>query len=64
MGELSGKHGLIVGVANKRSIAWSVAQAASKASPSSTSSSTKNVSRYVDTRAWRMSDVGADADVS
>jgi enoyl-[acyl-carrier protein] reductase I len=31
MGELSGKHGLIVGVANKRSIAWSVAQAVSKA---------------------------------
>jgi len=31
MDELSGKHGLIVGVANKRSIAWSVAQAASKA---------------------------------
>lgn len=31
MGDLSGKHGLIVGVANKRSIAWSVAQAASKA---------------------------------
>jgi enoyl-[acyl-carrier protein] reductase I len=28
MSDLSGKHGLIVGVANKRSIAWAIAQAA------------------------------------
>src|SRR5436190_10533452 len=28
MSVLAGKHGLIVGVANKRSIAWSIAQAA------------------------------------
>src|SRR5262247_388795 len=27
MSDLSGKHGLIVGVANKRSIAWAIAQA-------------------------------------
>jgi enoyl-[acyl-carrier protein] reductase I len=31
MPDLSGKHGLIVGVANKRSIAWAIAQAASNA---------------------------------
>lgn len=31
MADLSGKHGLIVGVANKRSIAWAIAQAASSA---------------------------------
>src|SRR6187200_1964698 len=31
MTDLSGKHGLIVGVANKRSIAWAIAQALSKA---------------------------------
>src|SRR5215213_8018627 len=31
MSELTGKHGLIVGVANKRSIAWAIAQAASAA---------------------------------
>jgi enoyl-[acyl-carrier protein] reductase I len=31
MPDLSGKHGLIVGVANKRSIAWAIAQAASSA---------------------------------
>ena len=31
MSELSGKHGLIVGVANKRSIAWAVAKAVSDA---------------------------------
>ena len=31
MADLSGKHGLIVGVANKRSIAWAIAQAASAA---------------------------------
>ncbi len=31
MADLSGKHGLIVGVANKRSIAWAVAQATAKA---------------------------------
>src|SRR5947199_10070518 len=30
-GELSGKHGLIVGVANKRSISWAIAQAAGAA---------------------------------
>src|SRR3954462_1985465 len=30
MPSLSGKHGLIVGVANKRSIAWGIAQAAAK----------------------------------
>ena len=29
--DLSGKHGLIVGVANKRSISWAIAQALSKA---------------------------------
>src|SRR3954468_6811403 len=28
MSSLTGKHGLIVGVANKRSIAWAIAQAA------------------------------------
>src|SRR6266849_4588563 len=31
MPDLSGKHGLIVGVANKRSIAWGIAQAAAAA---------------------------------
>lgn len=31
MGDLTGQHGLIVGVANKRSIAWAIAQAAAKA---------------------------------
>jgi enoyl-[acyl-carrier protein] reductase I len=31
MSELSGKHGLIVGIANKRSIAWAIAQAAAAA---------------------------------
>src|SRR5215475_323401 len=31
MSDLSGKHGLIVGVANKRSIAWAIAQAAQAA---------------------------------
>src|SRR3954451_6076782 len=31
MPDLAGKHGLIVGVANKRSIAWAIAQAASAA---------------------------------
>jgi enoyl-[acyl-carrier protein] reductase I len=31
MTDLSGKHGLIVGVANKRSISWAIAQALSKA---------------------------------
>src|SRR5262245_24582924 len=31
MSDLSGKHGLIVGVANKRSIAWAIAQAAATA---------------------------------
>jgi len=31
MSELSGKHGLIIGVANKRSIAWAVAKAVSDA---------------------------------
>jgi len=31
MFDLSGKHGLIVGVANKRSISWAIAQALSKA---------------------------------
>src|SRR5215510_6768217 len=31
MADLTGKHGLIVGVANKRSIAWAIAQAASAA---------------------------------
>ncbi|HEX5474234.1 MAG TPA: enoyl-ACP reductase [Vicinamibacterales bacterium] len=31
MASLSGKHGLIVGVANKRSIAWAIAQAAHQA---------------------------------
>ena len=28
---LTGKHGLIVGVANKRSIAWAIAEAAGRA---------------------------------
>ena len=31
MSILSGKHGLIVGVANKRSISWAIAQAAAAA---------------------------------
>ena len=31
MSDLTGKHGLIVGVANKRSIAWAIAQAAAAA---------------------------------
>jgi enoyl-[acyl-carrier protein] reductase I len=31
MTDLTGKHGLIVGVANKRSIAWAIAEAASRA---------------------------------
>ena len=31
MSDLAGKHGLIVGVANKRSIAWAIAQAAAAA---------------------------------
>ena len=31
MSDLSGKHGLVVGVANKRSIAWAIAQAADRA---------------------------------
>src|SRR5205823_8341534 len=31
MSDLAGKHGLIVGVANKRSISWAIAQAASAA---------------------------------
>src|SRR5205823_12129557 len=31
MPDLSGKHGLIVGVANKRSISWAIAQAAQAA---------------------------------
>ena len=31
MTDLTGKHGLIVGVANKRSIAWAIAQAAAAA---------------------------------
>jgi enoyl-[acyl-carrier protein] reductase I len=31
MGDLTGKHGLVVGVANKRSIAWAVARAAAGA---------------------------------
>jgi enoyl-[acyl-carrier protein] reductase I len=31
MSELTGKHGLIVGIANKRSIAWAIARAASAA---------------------------------
>jgi enoyl-[acyl-carrier protein] reductase I len=31
MSDLAGKHGLIVGIANKRSIAWAIAQAASAA---------------------------------
>src|SRR5712692_10020923 len=31
MSDLSGKHGLVVGVANKRSIAWAIAQAAAAA---------------------------------
>ena len=30
MSEFAGKHGLIVGVANKRSIAWAIAQATAK----------------------------------
>ena len=29
--QLNGKHGLIVGVANKRSISWAIAQAAAAA---------------------------------
>ena len=31
MSELTGKHGLIVGIANKRSIAWAIAKAAAAA---------------------------------
>ena len=31
MTDLQGKHGLIVGVANKRSIAWAIADAAARA---------------------------------
>ena len=31
MSDLTGKHGLIVGVANKRSISWAIAQAAAAA---------------------------------
>src|SRR5437016_8206867 len=31
MPDLSGKHGLVLGVANKRSIAWAIAQAAAGA---------------------------------
>ena len=31
MSDLSGKFGLVLGVANKRSISWSIAQAAAKA---------------------------------
>src|SRR5439155_665767 len=31
MTDLSGKHGLVVGVANKRSISWAIAQAAAAA---------------------------------
>ena len=31
MADLAGKHGLIVGVANKRSISWAIAQAAAAA---------------------------------
>src|SRR5215204_3087173 len=31
MTDLQGKHGLIVGVANKRSIAWAIAEAAANA---------------------------------
>src|SRR5438445_8546823 len=31
MPDLSGKHGLVVGVANKRSISWAIAQAAARA---------------------------------
>src|SRR5207248_5064453 len=31
MPDLSGKHGLVVGVANKRSISWAIAQAAAAA---------------------------------
>ena len=31
MTDLQGKHGLIVGVANKRSIAWAIAEAAARA---------------------------------
>src|SRR5215204_3360259 len=31
MSDLTGKHGLVVGVANKRSIAWAIAQAATAA---------------------------------
>jgi enoyl-[acyl-carrier protein] reductase I len=31
MSDLSGKHGLVVGVANKRSISWAIAEAAGKA---------------------------------
>src|SRR5881409_1507286 len=31
MSDLSGKHGLVLGVANKRSISWAIAQAAAAA---------------------------------
>ena len=31
MSELTGKHGLIVGIANKRSIAWAIAKVAAAA---------------------------------
>ena len=31
MADLAGKHGLVVGVANKRSISWAIAQAAAAA---------------------------------
>ena len=31
MTDLHGKHGLVVGVANKRSIAWAIAEAAASA---------------------------------
>ena len=31
MGDLAGKNGLIVGVANKRSLAWAIARAANEA---------------------------------
>src|ERR1700716_3440122 len=31
MPDLTGKHGLVVGIANKRSIAWAIAQAAAAA---------------------------------
>ena len=36
MGDLDGKHGLVVGVANKRSLAWAIAQAADAAGASLT----------------------------